>query len=209
MRGISNQLGILCQHTSLDPGFRGLPLTSPSLHLLVSDIHSDRTSNHSLRHDVAHDEAVRSSTVSSVRDEGQVRETGTHDGCRSLELFRHSGAALGAFVSDNDNQVAVGLLDLAICQGGIKLLFSVEYAGLASECQTLFSCDLSHGTARSKVALQNANVAGLFDGVLKRTDDILTGIQARPVFDVLCKGLASDGHDATVEKAASDKHLDH
>ncbi|KAJ3502360.1 hypothetical protein NM208_g16745 [Fusarium decemcellulare] len=132
MTGITDQLGVLGQDTPPDSRLGGFPLASPPLHLLVGDVdintvpdgvdrhhisvldQCNGASDHGLWHNVANNEAVGRSAVSSVRHQCQIRQASSHDGSRGLQLLGHARASLGALVPHDDNQIAVLALDLAL-----------------------------------------------------------------------------------------------
>ena len=102
--------------------------------------------------DVADDEAVGAAGEAAVGDEGDVvAEAGAHDGAGGGEHLGHAGAALGAFVADDDD---VALLDLPSAPGrGACLLRSRSTLAGPREVQAFLAGDLGDGAVGREVAV--------------------------------------------------------
>ena len=139
---------------------------------LVAVLHQgDRAADLGFGRDVADDEAVAAAGEAAVGDEGDVgAEAGAHDGAGGGEHLGHAGAALRAFVADDDD---VALVDFLLLEGVEHVLFAVEAVGRAGEDEAFLAGDLGDGAVGAEVAAHDADVAGGFERLVERVDDLL------------------------------------
>jgi hypothetical protein len=78
------------------------------------------------------------------------------------EHFAHAGAAAGPLVADDDD---VAGLDRAVEDFFSACFLGIEDAGDALETQAFLAGDFGHGAARGEVAVEDDEVAVLFDGI--------------------------------------------
>ena len=152
---------------------------SPSLH------QGDGAAVLGFGRDVADDEAVRAAGEAAVGDEGDVvAQAGADDGAGGREHLGHAGAALGAFVADDDD---VAFLDLLLLQAVEHVFFAVVAAGGAGEFEAFFAGDFGDGAVGAEVAAHDADVAAGFDRVFDRVDDLLAFGEALDLDEVLAR----------------------
>lgn len=227
MASVRNLLGVLVQRALLVLERRSLELQLPALQLLGSRVNdvddvivsvdgdgvavtdkTNGTTSLGLRSDVADQEAVAAAREAPVGDERNVvSKTVAHDGGAGLEHLRHAGAALGAFVADDDNGL-LALLEGASFEGFDEEVLGVEAAGLAGEDGAFLSGDLADGAFGGKAAAEDLDVAGGLDGVGDGADDVLVSGEVGDEFGVLLQSLSGDGHAGTVEDALLEEVLD-
>ena len=135
----------------------------------------------------------------SVRDERHaVPQARTHDGGRRIQHFTHTGAALGAFVADDDDFAGV---DFAAVNGVQRIFFAVKDAGLAlmNHHVGTYGRAFYHAAFGGKVALQNGDAALFGDRIFHRVNDF--GVENLGAFDVFGDRFAGDGHQIRLEEA--------
>ena len=134
----------------------------------------------------------------AVGDEGHVvTEPRAHQGGGGREHLRHAGAALRPLVAD-DHHVAT--LDRPLLEGAEHRLFAVEDAGRPAEPRAFLAGDLGDGRIGGEVAVEDRDVARLFDRVLDRLDDLLPRGEPLARGQVLGERLAGHGHAIAVHE---------
>src|SRR5690606_10828142 len=97
----------------------------------------DRAANLGFRGYMANEETVRAAGEPSVRHEGDlVPQAGSHEGGRRREHLGHAGAALRAFITDDDH---LAPLDLPLLQTAQHLFFAVVAERGTGERQPLLA----------------------------------------------------------------------
>ena len=125
------------------------------------------------------------------------------DGGGDLQHLAHAGAALGAFVADDEHVVG---LDLAGLDGGEAVFFGVEDARRAAMLEALVAGDLDDAAFGGEVALEDDEAAGGLDGLVEGVDDDLArSLDGERGF--FGEGLAGDGECGAVEQAGVDEAL--
>jgi hypothetical protein len=90
---------------------------------------------------VANDKAVGCAAVPAIRNERDVGELSTHDGCGGFELFGHAWAAFGAFVA-NDYDDVFAMRNKAGVHGGVEFVFLVEDLGVCQYASEWLRCEI-------------------------------------------------------------------
>mmetsp|Transcript_36622 Transcript_36622/g.91818 ORF Transcript_36622/g.91818 Transcript_36622/m.91818 type:complete len:212 (-) Transcript_36622:952-1587(-) len=153
------------------------------------------------------DKAVGAAREAAVGEQGHVTtKARAHDGTGGGQHLRHAGSALGTHIADDDN---AAFRDFAPLQGGQHRLLVVKNERWARKELALLACDLRHSTTRRKVTLENADVARVLYGALKRRENSLVSGKAALARKVFGKRLPGDGHGAAVKKALLQKVFHH
>ena len=88
------------------------------------------------------------------------------------EHLAHAGAALGAFVADDEDVAGV---DLSVLYRLVAVLFVLEDAGGAGVVQALVPGDLDDAAVGREIAAQDDEAAGLLERLVPGVDDLLAG----------------------------------
>src|SRR5439155_1559723 len=125
-------------------------------------------------------------------------------GAGGRKHFPHARSAFRAFAADDDD---VTFFHRAVEDGFERLLLGLEHDGFAGEAPSYFAGDFRDSTSGGKVAVENDDVAVLFDGLVERLNDGLTGRIRLHVSERLGHGLAGDGERVAVEQAGVEQRL--
>ncbi len=133
----------------------------------------DRPADERLGGDVAGHEAARRAAEAAVREQRDALAEPLADERRGhAEHLAHAGAALRAFVADDDDVAGV---DLAVRDRLEGVLLAVEDARRAAMLQALVTGDLHDAAVGREVALQDDEAARRLQRLVDRQDDVLAG----------------------------------
>ena len=159
----------------------------------------DRAADRRLGRNVADRRAAGGAGEPAVGDQRDGRALAAAlDGRGGGQHLPHAGAALRAFVADDDD---VAVVDEAGIDGGLGLFLRVKAAGRAFVHQH-FGGDgrpFDDAGVGGEVAAEDGNAAGLGVGVVGRANDL--GVEIHGVLDVLGDGMPGDGHQVGMEEA--------
>ena len=140
--------------------------------------------------DVADDEAGGAAGEAAVGDEGDIFfQAGADDRAGGREHFGHAGAALRAFVANDDD---VALLDLCCCMAASMSSSESKQLAVPVNLQAFLAGDFGDGAVGAEVAAHDADVAGLLDRVRDRLHDVLPFSKVRQRGEVFGDSLAGD-----------------
>jgi hypothetical protein len=118
---------------------------------------------------VADDEAVAAAAEAAVGDERDVfAEALAHDGAGRGKHLAHAGAALRAFVADDDD---VALLDLAVEDGLQRVSSESNTMALPVKLEAFLAGDLGDRAAGARLPLKMTRWLSFLIGLSKRADD--------------------------------------
>src|SRR6266702_1628737 len=124
-----------------------------------------RAAHVGLRRNVAYNKTMAAAGKSAISDQRHIlAESLAHDRRRRRKHFSHPWSAFRAFETDNDDVT----LDDAIIENFFQSSFlRIKHPCATSETETFFSCDFSDGALRRKVAIEDYQVAVLFDRIIQ------------------------------------------
>ena len=175
----------------------------------------DRPPEERFGRDVADDQADRSPREAGVghqRDGDVPLPAQGRDPRCGVEQLGHARCAPGPLVADHHHVVvleAVGMPVERLDEGAL----AVEHAGTPGEDAVLHPAfdagDLEDRAAvGSEVAAQQAQSAGVLEGLLDRVDDVLVRRGRGEPSDLFGQGLAGAGHRVTLEEAGLEELSD-
>ena len=129
-----------------------------------------------------------------------------HDGGGDAQHFAHARPAFGPLVANDDD---VARQHLIAFDSGQAVLLGVVTDGRAAEAKALFAGDLRHRAGLGEVAVEDLQVARLFDWIFHGHDDLLALAQVGDVGQVFGECLTGDGHAIAVQEAFAQEHLLH
>ncbi len=120
-----------------------------------------------------------------------------------LQHLAHAGAALGAFIADDEHVVG---LDLSRLHCGKAVVLAVEDARRAAMLDAIGGGDLHDAAFGSEIAFEDDEAAGGLDGLVESVDDDLAGslLRQRGFFG---ERLAADGERRSIGVAGIDEAL--
>ncbi len=90
------------------------------------------------------------------------------------------------------------MFDCTALECCIKLIFLVEDSSLAAEGEAFFASDFGDGAAGGEIAVEDLEVASVFDGIRDGTDDGLVLGKRRERCNIFGEGFAGHSGDVAV-----------
>src|SRR5450759_4503053 len=221
-----HQLGVFRQYAARVAGHGGLPGGATARNFCIIHIElqqallriyghrvtlvdqRNRAAHRCFRRNMPDHHAVSAAGETTIGDKADgIAQTFADDGRGGRQHLAHTGAALGAFITD-DHHIARFYFTRE--DGFHARLFRIEHARRSGDLVQLDTGDLRHRTFRRKITLQDGKVSLRINRIVPRTDHILILSRlGRHILQNFRNGLAGNGQRIAMQNAMREQYLHH